>query len=336
MKSRQYLTLLFFAVCTVGLSLYSFIGNFEEQNKPSVEASKHQQGTGEESFFKVVDLYLIDHSRPFVKLEAHELILANLNNTVLGMKPSGVIYQNNDQNEEVPIFFEADKMKMEVADKHVALEGAVLIRRNVSTLNSEQANIINNGQFIEAAHSVKTKTIDQKTNDEITVDSDYAIYKTQEDYVQYMSNVRGKITRKRQYEESVTFSTDLLTLFGARGEVEMRGNVALKKDNLDAYANQGTVFLENYNKKLKYYALSDDVRLQERLILDGKPVTRKAFSEKLEGIISEKRIILTGLPKVFQEKDVIKGNRIIIRENIETVEVDDANTSITLEPEGKR
>ena len=46
-------------------------------------------------------------------------------------------------------------------------------------------------------------------------------------------------------------------------------------------------------------------------------------------------MILTGLPKVFQEKDVIKGNRITIRENIETVEVDDAITNITLEREEK-
>jgi lipopolysaccharide export system protein LptA len=62
-------------------------------------------------------------------------------------------------------------------------------------------------------------------------------------------------------------------------------------------------------------------------------MVRKAFAEKLEGLISEKKIILTGLPKVFQQKDVIKGNRITIRENIETVEVDDANTNITLERE---
>jgi len=111
----------------------------------------------------------------------------------------------------------------------------------------------------------------------------------------------------------------------------MQGNVSFKKDNLDAQANRGEVFLENYNKRLKYYALYDDVRLQESLINNGNPMTRKAIAEKLEGITGEKKIILTGYPKVFQGRDVIKGNRIIIRENIETVEVDDANSSITLD-----
>lgn len=129
----------------------------------------------------------------------------------------------------------------------------------------------------------------------------------------------------------MSFTTDLMTLSAPKSEVEMKGNVTFKKGNLDASSNQGTLFLENYNKKLKYYSLSDDVKLQETLSLNGKPVMRKAFAEKLEGIISEKKVILTGLPKVFQEKDVIKGNRITIRENIETVEIDDANTNITLE-----
>lgn len=122
-----------------------------------------------------------------------------------------------------------------------------------------------------------------------------------------------------------------MTLSASLHEVELKGQVTFKKGNLDASSNQGTLFLENYNKKLKYYSLSDDVRLQETLSLDGKPLTRKAFAEKLEGIISERKVILTGLPKVFQERDVIKGNRITIRENIETVEIDDANTNITLE-----
>jgi lipopolysaccharide export system protein LptA len=116
----------------------------------------------------------------------------------------------------------------------------------------------------------------------------------------------------------------------------MKGAVTFKKGNLEASSNLGSLFLENYNKKLKYYSLSDDVRLQESLLLEGRPMKRKAFSEKLEGIISEKKVILTGLPKVFQGKDVIKGNRIIIRENIETVEVDDANTSLTLEREKEK
>jgi lipopolysaccharide transport protein LptA len=194
-------------------------------------------------------------------------------------------------------------------------------------------NIYSGGKHMEATGNVKTNSLDAKTKDQLSITSDFAVYRPEQEFFEYQKNVRGLVQRARQYEENVTFKTDLLTLSGPESLVEMKGNVAFKKGNLDASSNKGTVFLENYNKKLKYYSLSDDVRLQETLTMDGKPLVRKAFAEKLEGFISEKRVVLTGLPKVFQGRDVIKGNRIIIRENIETVEVDDANTNITLERE---
>jgi lipopolysaccharide export system protein LptA len=200
-----------------------------------------------------------------------------------------------------------------------------------TNLNAQNVSILSGGEVLNATEDVKTLSIDEKSNDQIMVNSKAAIYRPKEQIFEYKENVSGVIKRKRVYEESISFKTDYLTLNAPQSLAEMKGNVSFKKENLEAFAQRGEVFLENYNKRLKYYALYDDVRLQERLVQNGKPFMRKAFSEKLEGLISEKKIILTGLPKVFQEKDVIKGNRIIIRENVETVEVDDANTNITLD-----
>jgi len=59
-------------------------------------------------------------------------------------------------------------------------------------------------------------------------------------------------------------------------------------------------------------------------------VLRKAFGERLEGFTSLDRLVLTGYPKVYQEGDVIKGNKITLRINNEVVEVDDANTRFKL------
>lgn len=334
MKNRQYIIIIIFVFVTVGLSFYSFTGNFTNQEFQPTTPSKPQAGNGDESFFKVVDLYLIENASPFLKLEAAELILTTQNSIILGFDTHGIVYRRNDKNTEVePIKFEGKNSRLNTTVKELFLEKNVSVTMGTSLLNSENVKITRNGEEIEASVDVRTQTIDAKTNDQLNINSEYVIYRPKEEFFEYRRNVNGTINRKRQYEENVSFSTDLLTLWGPKGEVDMRGNVTFKKDNLDASANQGAVFLENYNKKLKYYSLSDDVRLQERLIMDGEPMTRKAFSEKLEGFISEKKIILTGLPKVFQQKDVIKGNRIIIRENIETVEVDDANTSITLEPQ---
>ena len=46
--------------------------------------------------------------------------------------------------------------------------------------------------------------------------------------------------------------------------------------------------------------------------------------------MNERKVVLTGFPKVIQDKDIIKGNKIILRENSESVEIDDANSSMIL------
>jgi lipopolysaccharide transport protein LptA len=311
------------------------MGHFDVDSTTVANAAameKHDEM--DESYFKAVDYYLVDQGKPFLRLESTELTLSKQNTEVVGFNPDGVIYRRDEKGvEEDPIYFTSKNSRVFTQNKELYLQQDVEIKVANSNLKSDKVTIFNSGRHLEADGNVRTQSFDPKTNDQILVTSNFALYRPKEQFFEYQRNVKGTIQRSRQYEESVSFTTDMMTLEGLKSEVEMKGNVTLKKGNLDASSNQGTVFLENYNKRLKYYSLSDDVRLQESLLVGGKPMIRKAFAEKLEGLISEKKIILTGLPKVFQEKDVIKGNRITIRENIETVEVDDANTNITLERE---
>lgn len=339
MKLGQYTIIAFFVLITAGLSVYSWVGHFDESENNSAEKSSEpvKNKDSDESYFKVVDYYLLDGGKPFLQLEASELTISAQNTVVIGFNPNGVIYRRNQKGlEEEPIFFSAKNSRGLMTNKELYLEDTVDVKVGTSNLKSDKMNIYNGGKHMEATGNVKTNSLDAKTKDQLSITSDFAVYRPEQEFFEYQKNVRGLVQRARQYEENVTFRTDLLTLSAPESLVEMKGNVAFKKGNLDASSNKGTVFLENYNKKLKYYSLSDDVRLQETLTMDGKPLVRKAFAEKLEGFISEKRVVLTGLPKVFQGRDVIKGNRIIIRENIETVEVDDANTNITLEREKEK
>ena len=285
-----------------------------------------------ESYFKIVDYYLVEKSKPFLRLQSSELILKKQNTEVVAFNPDGIVYRINEKGiEEDPIFFTAKHSRILTTNKELYLTDEVDVKVANSNLKAEKVTIYNGGRLLEADGFVKTESFDPKTSDQILITSSFALYKPKEQFFEYKNNVKGKVHRKRQYEESVSFTTDYMTLSGVKSEMEMKGNVTFKKGNLDASSNQGTLFLENYNKKLKYYSLSDDVKLLETISLKGKNVLRKAFAEKLEGLVSEKKVILTGLPKVFQGKDVIKGNRITIRENIETVEIDDSNTNITLE-----
>ncbi|MBC7715287.1 MAG: LPS export ABC transporter periplasmic protein LptC [Rhizobacter sp.] len=335
MKTRQYTIIILFILITVGLSIYSLTGNFDDLDVN--EAPKGAKNdSNDESFFKVVDYYLVDKSKPFLQLESSELTISQENSVVVATNPVGVIYRHNEKGEEEdPINFKAKHSQATLKASKLYLKDEVEVDMANTNMKSNDMTIFDNGRHLQAVGNVRTNSFDPNTNDQILINSLSAIYRPHEQFFEYQKSVKGEIHRKRKYEENVSFTTDLLTLEGAKSEVEMKGNVTFKKGNLDASSNQGTVFLENYNKKLKYYSLSDDVRLQETLVVGPKTVIRKAFSEKLEGLISEKKVILTGLPKVFQEKDVIKGNRITIHENVETVEVDDANTNITLEGDKK-
>lgn len=317
------------------------MGHFDEfGSEHAIPVKGEDSGTDNESFFKGVTYYTVEKSKPFLELDSVELSLSsNGDGVVISFDPVGIIYRyDKNQSELEPIYFQAKNARALMHRKELFLDNQVEIKMSNASLKAEKVSILSHGEILHAQKNVKTLNTIDKTNDQIMVDSEDVIYRPKDQYFEYRNRVSGVIKRKRLYEDSISFKADLLTLNAPLSLAQMNGNVYFKKENMDAYANRGEVFLENYNKKLKYYALYDDVRLQEWFKNPKdkeKPLLRKAFAEKLEGLISDKKIILTGLPKVFQDRDVIKGNRIIIRENIETVEVDDANTNITLEKENK-
>ena len=336
MKLRQYLVVLIFFFASIAVTFHSFYGDFGDENEMAGTLNTPQKNDEEESYFKMVDYYILKSSIPFIKLESTELTFSKQNTVVIAFNPQGIIHRYNNKNTEIdPLLFKAKNAKVLMSNKELTLNDNVQIDLNTSSISADSMSIVNNGDEVRAHSRVKTKSIDPKTSDEVMISSGQVVFLPNQELFDYKTNVVGSIMRKRKYEDSVAFTTDNLMLSALLSTVEMTGNVTFKKGNLEASSNRGSIFLENYNKKLKYYSLSDDVKLRESLILGEKPVMRKAFAEKLEGMISDKKIVLTGLPKVFQGNDVIKGNRITIRENIETVEVDDAITNITLEREGK-
>lgn len=335
---RQYTIIFLFLIACVALSSFSYMGHFDEfGSEQAIPKKGPQNDTADESFFKGVNYFSVKNARPFLQIDSVELSLSSNDGVVIGFDPSGVIYRYDKAYKELePIYFQSKNSRALLSKKEIFLDKEVEIKMNNTNLRAEKVSVLSQGEILYAYNDVKTLSTIEKTNDQIIVNSSSAIYRPKEQFFEYRDKVNGIIKRKKSYEESIIFETDLLALNVPHSLAEMKGNVHFKKGNLDAYANRGEVFLENYNKRLKYYALYDDVRLQEKLVNPKDkdvPLLRKAFSEKLEGLISDKKIILTGLPKVFQESDVIKGNRIIIRENVETVEVDDANTNITLDKE---
>jgi lipopolysaccharide export system protein LptA len=185
--------------------------------------------------------------------------------------------------------------------------------------------------YVSGQGNVRTLNIDSATKDVIEVHSHQFIGRPKQGLLDYRGDVKGKIQRSRVYEPGITFEAQHLIGYRDQSRMELRENVKVVRLGVIATSRNGEIFMENYNKKLKYFVLSDDVKVWEKVVnLDGTSFVREAFGDKLEGLTSEGKLILTGLPKVIQQGDTIRGNRIIIKENNQVVEVDDSNTNFII------
>ena len=109
----------------------------------------------------------------------------------------------------------------------------------------------------------------------------------------------------------------------------------LIRDNYVITSGKADIFLENYNKSLKYFVLNDDVKVTETMQTPTGVVIRKSFSERLEGFGREQKMILSGAPRVEQGNDALKGYRITIRENVDLIEVDDSMSDMHVKKRDK-
>jgi lipopolysaccharide export system protein LptA len=329
LKYRQLTFIYFFIALCALIVIWTSKGGFDDFGVDGENNSALKKKTSiEESYFQDIKFFLEENNLPILSFDAEDLTLSGIDSKIFGTNPKGNIFRENLNS---PVKFEAQNVKVYFDKKEIYLENDVHIDLDESKMNADKIIIFQSQDLVKATGHVQSFTSSEERGDQVLVTSDEMVYRSLKRNFQYKSNVHGNLKRKKKYEESVQFNADLVNVELSNSFAELKGQVHIIRENFDVYANNGNIYLENYNKKLKYYSLYDDVKLEEKVFRDGKYFMRKAFSEKLEGIISEKRMILTGLPKVFQENDVIKGNKIIIRENIETVEVDDANTNITIQ-----
>ncbi len=328
MKIKQYTIILIFYGIGFAVSLLSLIGVFENYG----ETFKGKKGPVafeeiNESFFKDVEYFLLEKNKPFIHFSSIDLTLAQKSQRVIALKPKGKVYSEFNQN---GIEFVAFNANVNINKKELVLEKDVTVNDDSVNVSAQKIIIDAKQSTLNASSDVRAHYKNLKTEEDVEILASQMLYRLNDKYFEFQSGINGRVNRSKVYEESLKFKTDFLTLDGVNSLVSLKGGVSLSLQNYEVQSNEGQIFLESYNKKLKYYALSDDVRLQERVNSGKRIFTRKAFAEKLEGFMTEKRVVLTGLPKVFQDNDVIRGNRITIRENNETVEVDDANTNIFL------
>ena len=232
--------------------------------------------------------------------------------------------------ERSPVTYFAEKGHYGKKDSELTLEGKVLIKEDDSTLNASRVVYKLNKDEILGDGDVMFKGVLPKSKDIIFIKALKFSHFPKRKITSFKENIDGKIQRREAYREGINFQTDLLDYYAQELRINLTGNVLFTRKPFSASSRNGQIYLNNHNK-LNYFILNDDVKLKEVIEEKGKHFIRKAFAEKMEGFPDEGKLILTGYPRVFQENEVIKGIRIIVRENSSVVEVEEANTTIKLQ-----
>jgi lipopolysaccharide export system protein LptA len=314
--------ILVFGVFTLLIIFQSFnVNRINAQKKNTLVVQKDS-----ETVFNKLNYYSVENSKPQLNINADLLKIIN-SKLLYFTKPVGFLVKEDEEK----IKYQADKGSYRVSEKILDLEGLVTLVSSKGEHSSDKLYFDGVKKYIEASGEVSSVMNDVKTSDRIIIESNSMKSWMEEGRSLFVGDVRGKVSRKRIYEESFDFRSEKLELNQLKSLVRLSKSVKLDRNNYHLEAEKAEIFLENFNKKLKYYVLYDDIKLVEKLKLrNGKSSLRKAFSEKLEGYMSEAKVVLSGAPRVESGSDLIKGYQITLRENVELVEVDDSQSSFEL------
>ena len=284
-----------------------------------------QKKTLPKTQFINLNYYLLENTAKQLKLVGHSLTQQPVKGLIHVIRPKGFFF-NSDNSK---VHYEALYGRMREAEKIVHLSGTVFLHDPLSKLTCDEATYFTDKDFFEANRNVSSLSKNQKNGDIITVRSHYAKSWPTKKIIHYFGDVDGKVLRKKVYEPPIFFQSMKAFLNSPNKKVDLEEDVVIKRHLATATGHRGEIFLDNYNNKLKYYALYQNVKLEEKVYKEqsNSYVSRTAYGEQLDGFAKTGKMILTGNPKVIQQSDIIKGNKIILYHQNDILEVDDSDSS---------
>jgi lipopolysaccharide transport protein LptA len=234
------------------------------------------------------------------------------------------------------IRYQAQEGVYKKAKDLLTLDGEVKIRSEEADYEATKVKYYFKKDLILGSGGVTFKGVDLKSKDTLEIKADSMRAHPQSQDSIFKGNVNGHFSRKKKYEGKMSFSSQELKMEGLKSLAHLEGDVKMKRSAYLITAGKADIHLENYNKSLKYFVLNDDVKMTETLKTPEGTTQRKAYAERLEGFGREEKMVLSGAPRVEQGQDVLKGYRIILREKIDLVEVDDAMTDVQVKREKKK
>ncbi len=275
--------------------------------------------------FQDIRFYMTEKQVPRVSFESSRLEIISAEDANF-IAPSGVILDESGRR----LMFESKEGAYFKKKNALTLDGSVQIDYQDYRLTCESGYYDLDKKLFNGKGSVESKGVDSKTQDKILIQSHKVFSYPLKKWSRFDGDVKGKITRKRRYQGGFDFEANQMEVDLENSRVDMKEDVKIKRESMLLSAQNSSIFLENYTKKLKYYELTDDVVIKQtfREGTSGRTINRTAYSEKLEGFVRDRKVILTGAPRVLSNEDIIRGSRIVLRENASIVEVDDSTSRI--------
>lgn len=230
--------------------------------------------------------------------------------------------------ERTSLFYQAQQADYSKAKQRLRLEGDVKLDYKQTTYKATRLTYYPKKDTVDGTGGVELNHQVPTSGDKLIVTAAKMKAKPKLEWAQFSGQVVGHTEPRLKFQPRTDFRSQEMEMLGKTSEVRLRQDVFLKRGGMQVTSEKGEIFLENKNKKLKYFVLNDDVRVTEKLVDSaGKSITRKAWAERMEGF-GEDRLVLSGAPRVEQDKDVVKGYRITLREKMEFLEVEDAMSDL--------
>ena len=352
MAHRFSAILILFSIAILGLLYFGHsreIKIFQEREKiglPDGASQEHHSQQKGPRYFKA------NASRPILKLQAqavtttHDLLATSrVPSDMIWQRPQGLWYHHGGE----AFHFQAANAKYLPGERKIEMGHGAKIHSAHSrvaadkiyyTAGTDTGGGQGQGHFY-AQGNVLGEARNTANGDWVTASAEFAEGWPGQGRFRYWGRVRGKVKRKRVFEQGIHFRANEINLDRKRQLIRMQGNVGLKKQHLSVTARRGEIYLANYNKKLKYYVLSDDVKVVETISRPPPPGDRhhphrgirkrEAYGEKLEGFVRERKVVLSGSPRVVQEGNVIHGSLITLFEDTEAIQVDDPAAKLLID-----
>lgn len=242
-------------------------------------------------------------------------------------EPKGVY---NYQQKDKTIRYQALEGNYKKQKEILTLDGKVKMTTDDAEYIADHFKYYFKKDLIVGKENVKVTGDDLKSKDHFVIEALSMRAYPQKQHSSFKGNVQGSLIRKKNYEGGMTFSSNEMEMDGVKSLAQLRGDVVMKRAGYLITSGKGDIFLENFNKSLKYFVFNDDVKVTQTIKTPTGNTQRRAFSERLEGFAREEKMILSGAPRVEMGTDVVKGYRITIREDIDLIEVDDAMSDMQM------